>query len=259
MPRHVARTPPWQGQRLKEGPQSGVDRGASHRAITSLTGRVVGRRPTRPGLGVGATCDAHCDDQAPSTCTVSDVELAGDLAVGQLLVATQPGRGGYFDRSVVLLIEHQQEATIGLCLNLFSEVSAHNALAPFAELVSPPARVFEGGPVNQDVLVALGEPASPDSPPPGWERIAGNIGVADVNYPNELLATSFTQLRVFLGLSAWSPGQLESELIRGAWFRTSVRAEDVFGDPEGLWRRVLRRMGGTTGRWSTWTAEPALN
>lgn len=187
------------------------------------------------------------------------MDHAGTLAVGQLLVATQPGRGGYFDRAVVLLLEHHPQATVGLCLNVMSEIPVSSVLSDFTDLMSPPVSVFEGGPVNQDVVVALGEPASTTSSPPGWERIAGEIGVVDVNYPTELLATSFTQLRVFIGLSAWSPGQLEGELIRGSWFRTSVRPEDAFGDPKGLWRRVLRRMGGTTGRWSTWADEPSLN
>ncbi len=194
---------------------------------------------------------------------MEDVDHAGAVAVGQLLVATQPGRGGYFDRTVVLIIEHQSDAgggaTVGLCLNVMSEIPVGNVLSDYTDLMSPPVRVFEGGPVNQDVVVALGEPASLESPPPGWERISGDIGVVDVNYPSELLASSFTQLRVFVGLSAWSPGQLEGELIRGSWFRTQVRSEDVFGDPDGLWRRVLRRMGGTTGRWSSWTDDPSMN
>ena len=187
------------------------------------------------------------------------MDSAGAVAVGQLLVATQPGRGGYFDRAVVLLIEHQPEGSVGLCLNMLSEIPVRNVLTDFTDLMPPPVGVFEGGPVNHEVVVALGEPASPDSPPPGWEQVTDDVGVVDVSFPSELLATSFTQLRVFVGLSAWAPGQLESELIRGSWFRTFVRPEDVFGDPTGLWRRVLRRIGGSTGRWSTWTEESALN
>jgi putative transcriptional regulator len=100
---------------------------------------------------------------------------------------------------------------------------------------------------------------SAEQPPPGWERVLGEVGVVDVNFPRELLETSFAQLRVFSGLSGWAPGQLEGELLRGSWFRTRASATDVFGEPSGLWRRVLRRMGGATGRWSTWTDEPRLN
>lgn len=183
----------------------------------------------------------------------------GAIAVGQLLVATQPGRGGYFDRSVVLLIEHHHEGTAGVCLNIEAEIPAESALPHFAPHLSPPRHLFEGGPVNTDVVIALGKPAAEETPPPGWERIAGDIGLVDLQFPEELLESSFSGLRAFVGLSAWAPGQLEGELIRGSWFRTGVRTEDVFGDPEGLWRRVLRRMGGAAGRWSTWPEEPGLN
>lgn len=183
----------------------------------------------------------------------------GAIAVGQLLVAAQPGRGGYFDRSVVLLIEHHHEGTVGVCLNILSELPPAAASAQFGPHLSPPRALFEGGPVNTDVVIALGKPASDESPPPGWERVVGDIGLVDLSFPEELVASSFTGLRAFVGLSAWAPGQLEGELIRGSWFRTAVRAEDVFGDPDGLWRRVLRRMGGATSRWSTWTDEPGLN
>ena len=185
---------------------------------------------------------------------------AGAIAVGQLLVATQPGSDGYFDRTVVLLIEHHAEATVGVCLNVEADESMHGAFrSMLREVALPPLRLSEGGPVNRDALVTLAEPATPDSPPPGWDRISGDIGVVDASFPPELVASSFAQLRVFVGLSAWSPGQLEGELIRGSWFRSPVRHEDVFGDPADLWRRVLRRMGGATGRWSTWTEDSSQN
>lgn len=183
----------------------------------------------------------------------------GAIAAGQLLVATQPGRGGYFDQSVILLLEHNPQGTIGICLTRLSELPVSGVHEAFRDHMSPPVALFEGGPVNPDVVVALGEPATPTAPPPGWQAIAPHIGVVDLNFPPELVGSSFNQLRLFVGLSGWSPGQLENELIRGSWFRTTAHAEDVFGTPEGLWRRVLRRVGGAPGRWSTWTDEPALN
>ncbi|MBB1516026.1 YqgE/AlgH family protein [Tessaracoccus sp. MC1679] len=183
----------------------------------------------------------------------------GAVGVGQLLIATQPGRGGYFDRSVVLLLEHTAEGSLGVCLNRLSELPADSIQESFRDHLTPPARVFEGGPVNPNVAIVLGEPATTEAPPPGWERVIDEIGVVDLNFPPELMESSFSQLRLFVGLSGWAAGQLESELIRGSWFRASARPEDVFGHPAGLWRRVLRRLGGATGRWSTWTEEPSLN
>lgn len=187
------------------------------------------------------------------------MESTGAIAVGQLLVATQPGRGGYFDRTVVLLIEHQSEGTVGLCLNVASSVSTEAVGTEFEAFMSPSGLLLEGGPVNAEVVVALAELASPEAPPPGWERVFGDVGVVDLSFPPELLSSSFVQLRLFQGLSCWAPGQLEGELIRGSWFRATARPEDVFGSIDGLWRRVLRRMGGVLGRWSTWAENPALN
>lgn len=183
----------------------------------------------------------------------------GSIAVGQLLVATEPGRGGYFDRTVVLLVEHHAEGTVGVCLNVYSQLAPEDIGAHFVPYLSEPALMFEGGPVSDEVVLALGKPASSEMTPPGWEPVAGDIGLVDLDFPAELLGTSFTGLRLFAGLSQWAPGQLEGELIRGSWFRTEVRADDVFGDPAGVWRRVLRRMGGLPGRWSTWVEEPGVN
>lgn len=193
------------------------------------------------------------------------MEYAGPIAVGQLLVATEPGSDRFFDRAVVLLISNNDTGTIGLCLNRFpeDETVAGSPLAQvrehFGELLSPPREVMLGGPVNAEVVVVLGEPVAPEQPPPGWDRVLPGVGIVDVNFPRELLETSFVQLRVYSGLSGWAPGQLEGEILRGSWFRTKGHSIDVFGAPEGLWRRVLRRMGGTTGRWSTWAEEPRLN
>lgn len=187
------------------------------------------------------------------------MEHTGAISVGQLLIATQPGRGGFFDSSVVLLIEHSPEGTVGLCLNIVATSVADEVRREVEVFNTPPGQVMAGGPVNLEVVVVLGEPANPEAPPPGWDRVIGDIGVVDINFPRELLDTSFNQLRAFIGLSCWAPGQLEGELIRGSWFRTTARTEDVFAEPVGLWRQVLRRMGGATGRWSTWTEEPGSN
>ena len=67
-------------------------------------------------------------------------------------------------------------------------------------------------------------------------------------------------MRVFAGYSGWAPGQLDEELARGAWFRMPSRDEDIFtADPTSLWRRILRRHGGTPALLSTWPKDPELN
>ena len=180
-------------------------------------------------------------------------------AAGQILIATEPGRGGYFDQSVVLLLDHNDSGTLGVCLHQASAMPIVPVLEQFTQYLTPPVQMFEGGPVSQQAAVALAQVANPQEEPPGWRRIFGDVGILDLETPVELVDNAFSHMRIFVGLSGWDPGQLEGELIRGSWYRTTARAEEVFGTPEDLWRRVLRRMGGVTGRWSTWTESPELN
>ena len=54
--------------------------------------------------------------------------------------------------------------------------------------------------------------------------------------------------------------KLESEIAEGSWY--IVRAEErdpLSADPEGLWRRVLRRQGGALALVSGYPEDPALN
>lgn len=180
-------------------------------------------------------------------------------AAGQILVATNPGQKAYFDQSVVLILDHGDHGTLGVCLHQVANVEMVDALAHFQPMLTPPARLFEGGPVNSQAAVCLAQVANRDEEPPGWKRVFDDVGMLDLETPVELVTGAYSHMRIYIGLSGWDTGQLEGELIRGAWFRTSARAEEVFGSADGLWRTVLRRMGGPTGRWSTWTDSPELN
>jgi len=52
-------------------------------------------------------------------------------------------------------------------------------------------------------------------------------------------------VRVFAGYSGWGPGQLDDEVRQDGWFVVDALPDDLLtSDPDGLWRRVLRRQGG---------------
>jgi putative transcriptional regulator len=187
------------------------------------------------------------------------VDTIGPPRAGQLLIAADPGKGGFFDRSVVLLLEHNDSGTLGVVLNRPSEMDVPPPLADWAPLLTPPAVPFEGGPISEQAVVALAQLAHAESGPPGWKPLFGDVGIVDLDTPVELVEGAFAHARMFVALSGWEAGQLEGELIRGFWFRTQARSEEVFGLPAGLWRRVLRRLGGAAARWSTWTNTPVLN
>ncbi len=49
--------------------------------------------------------------------------------------------------------------------------------------------------------------------------------------------------RLYSGNSGWGGGQLEDEMKVGGWLTTPARVEDVFADPDALWRDVASRIG----------------
>lgn len=181
------------------------------------------------------------------------------MATGQLVIAAQPGGSGYFERTVVLLLDHCPESTIGVVLNKPTDRELPWQVKQWEGLLAPPGVLFEGGPVMEGSAVLLGQLAHPHFNPPGFRTVFDDVGMIDMDAPEELMRGAFAQVRLFMSLSGWAPGQLASELLGGGWFRAKARAEEVFGTPDDLWRRTLRRVGGTVGRWSTWSANPTLN
>jgi putative transcriptional regulator len=106
-------------------------------------------------------------------------------------------------------------------------------------------------------------PGSDD--PLGWRALDGipavsRLGLVDLDAPPEVLAAEVTELRVFAGYAGWGAGQLRSEIEEGAWFVLPGEPHDVFiGDPEQLWRKVLRRQGGELAIVATFPDDPSLN
>jgi putative transcriptional regulator len=188
------------------------------------------------------------------------------IRVGLLLVATPQLEDPNFRRSVVLLVEHDIEGgTLGVVLNRPTEVPVDRVLPPWAELVTGPSVVFQGGPVALDNALALARLPGEDEPL-GWRALDGGspevarVGLVDLDAPPALLAPELLQLRVFAGYAGWSAGQLRTEIEEGAWYLVPAEAGDVFaGDPDRLWREVLRRQGGDLAFVSTFPEDPTLN
>ncbi|MEE1937864.1 YqgE/AlgH family protein [Streptomyces sp. TRM 70361] len=178
---------------------------------------------------------------------------------GRLLVATPALTDPNFDRAVVLLLDHDEEGSLGIVLNRPTPVDVGDVLEPWAALAGEPGVVFQGGPVSLDA--ALGVAVIPGAEGPlGWRRVHGAIGLVDLEAPPELLAAELGSLRIFAGYAGWGPGQLESELEEGAWYVVESEPGDVYApDPQRLWRSVLRRQRSELAMVATYPDDPSLN
>ncbi|MFJ1543464.1 YqgE/AlgH family protein [Streptomyces sp. NPDC088246] len=178
---------------------------------------------------------------------------------GRLLVATPALADPNFDRAVVLLLDHDEEGSLGVVLNRPTPVGVGDILTSWAGLTGEPDVVFQGGPVSLDS--ALGVAVIPgDEGPLGWRRVYGAIGLVDLEAPPELLAAASGSLRIFAGYAGWGPGQLETELGEGAWYVVESEPGDVSSPrPEHLWRAVLRRQRSELAMIATYPDDPSLN
>ncbi|WP_055701939.1 MULTISPECIES: YqgE/AlgH family protein [Streptomyces] len=203
---------------------------------------------------------------------------------GRLLVATPALADPNFDRAVVLLLDHDEEGSLGVVLNRPTPVDVGDILEGWGELAGAPGVVFQGGPVSLDsalgVAVIPGEEAPPSArrrtgagdpgpgprlrsgrgDPTGFRRVHGAIGLVDLEAPPERLASALGALRIFAGYSGWGPGQLETELAEGAWYVVESEPGDVSSpDPERLWRAVLRRQRSELAMVATYPDDPSMN
>src|SRR5512134_295679 len=97
----------------------------------------------------------HRDAGEPSPTAAQAKGRPMESLVGQLLVATPVLRDPNFDRTVVLLVAHENGGALGVVLNRATEVPVAEVLGPWGTLAEEPAVVFEGGPVQPEAAICL--------------------------------------------------------------------------------------------------------
>jgi putative transcriptional regulator len=169
---------------------------------------------------------------------------AADLTPGMLLVARDQIRDPRFRETVVLVLQHEQRGTVGLVLNRPSSLPLAEAL-PDQPLLNKSDILSYGGPVAPEafwVLVAAGA-----TPPTPALQVLGSLYVTGIEPLAAWLATAGTDAtyRVFLGYAGWGSGQLEREILTGAWQLLPADEQAPFSrEGRALWERLALRGDG---------------
>ena len=179
------------------------------------------------------------------------------LAVGRLLIA-EPFLGDpNFARSVILLCEHGEEGTVGFILNRSTELNLGDLLP---DINTPGIGIYQGGPVQMDTLHMLhkmpvelgGNEISPGIYWGGSYEALQDIVVSGSFDPNIL--------RLFVGYSGWSPGQLEKEMEEGSWIIADLQPHLLFEtSPENVWKEAIRSLGRDYAYLANLPLNPQLN
>jgi putative transcriptional regulator len=160
---------------------------------------------------------------------------------GQLLIAGPSLGDANFDRTIVYLLEHGPDGSLGVVINRPSQFEVARALPGWADAVGPPPVVFSGGPVEAGVAMGLARARDPLAAD-GWTEIEPGIGSVDLSQAPEAVGGGIEVARIFVGYSGWGGGQLDHELTAGAWFVVDAEPSDLFTPrPESLWGAVLGR------------------
>ncbi|GAA2543009.1 YqgE/AlgH family protein [Pseudonocardia hydrocarbonoxydans] len=184
------------------------------------------------------------------------------IAPGMLLVAAPGLTDPNFARTVVYVIEHRQQGSLGVVLNRPSEVTVADVLPRWATLSSAPPAVFVGGPVESETALCLATLRAGRSAEAvdGLVAVRGPVALVDLDTDPTALAPHLRGLRVFAGYSGWDARQLAGEIDRGDWIVVPALPDDVVaGQGPQLWSRVLRRQGMPVALLATFPADVRHN
>ncbi len=161
---------------------------------------------------------------------------------GVLLVASPSLNDPNFHQTVLLIIEHGRGGTVGLILNRPTNVLLSEALPDYTVLKRTNYRLFAGGPVEQTRLVLLFRLTQllPDT-----RQIIAGVYVGTPRVLERIMTQPrpTETFRAFAGFAGWAPGQLEREMLEGAWGILPSDALSIFDkDPAALWPDSISRL-----------------
>ena len=177
---------------------------------------------------------------------------------GRLLISEPFLPDPNFERTVVLLCEHNEEGSFGFVLNKPSILKVNEVMEELANLEN---LVFVGGPVQQDTLHFIHRNASLENAVEIVERIYWGGAFENLMLLLETHQIAAADIRFFLGYSGWGPGQLEAELDQDSWIVCDYVTDQLLFDTgsDVMWRKALENMGGRFSMYSNYPTDPRLN
>lgn len=177
---------------------------------------------------------------------------------GKILISEPFLRDATFGRSVILLIDHTDEGSMGIVMNKQLPLFLNDIIMEFKYLDEIP--LYKGGPVATDTLFymhTLGD-------------IPGAIPICKGLYLNGdfdqikryiLQGNKVSEhIRFFLGYSGWESEQLNEEIKENTWLisegGTSYLMKDNIKD---MWRTALEKLGSKYETWSRFPQVPTFN
>ncbi len=187
------------------------------------------------------------------------------LTAPTLLLAMPQVLDPFFHKSIVLLMAHDDDGSLGLVVNRPTDLTVHDVLEDLEMPWSgdPNALVWVGGPVRPQVGTVLFRdrskaqevPATASEETTGTEVLPGLKLTQQISELERLAQHPPDGLRLILGYAGWSEGQLLEEVMRNDWLTAPVDLDLVFNmSPAEAWECGLRSVGVDPATLPSWTA-----
>ena len=175
----------------------------------------------------------------------------GEFLIGRLLVAMPGIDDPRFERTVLYLCAHDEEAAMGLAVNRpidsLTVFELLDRLGVRSEIQAPRDLVLLGGPLERErgFVLHTDDFTSPDS----TLAVADGVSLTATRDALDALASPIKRPRkslLALGYAGWGPGQLEQELRDNVWLICDADEGLLFDeDHEHKWTRALAKLGVT--------------
>ena len=178
---------------------------------------------------------------------------------GKILISEPFLQDAYFQRSVVLLIEHNKKGSMGFVLNKKTELFVNDYFDGLENASRIP--IYLGGPVSSDHLYFIHSLGNiiPDSVQID-ENLYFDGDFESLNYYIMSGKPIEGKIKFFLGYSGWTENQLNGEIDQDSWLVSQSSGRNIMlAEGESFWKHSVEIVGGSYLTWINYPKNPILN
>jgi putative transcriptional regulator len=154
----------------------------------------------------------------------------------------------FFNHTVVLLVDHREDGSLGFVINKPADIELGALLEQVGFEGKAPHRepVMLGGPVSPETGWVVFDPKGQDGGEEGVLALDDRLVVSANMDVLERIANGEgpESYMMMLGYAGWGPGQLDDEIREGSWIAVDLDAKLVFDTPlEDRWKAALAQLG----------------
>lgn len=165
---------------------------------------------------------------------------------GHFLVAANHLKDSNFYRSVILMLEDNDESSMGIVINRPSSLGVEAALSKLGKTSLGTDPIYSGGPVETTALFILhncADLAAADEEVVPGVFVTGSNDSFETLVSDEVTCNNGCGFRIFCGYAGWGEGQLAAELERGDWRTLPADGSIVFDeDAYMIWEVCTQRL-----------------